>query len=147
MDIVPVISITPLWTGETVIPDEPIAWRCPQAEGHQASRSRNEYKRIENILKGKVCVALFRQHLIFLVVLRANKRPDRCFYVLLILNITLLKDKSLDIIGNCLVLNNLVDEYSGIHPLWLNPPKVRKILFSLGESQKYKLWFQKITLA
>ena len=45
--------------------------------------------------------------------LRANKRPDRCFYVLLILNITLLKDKSLHIIGNCLVLNNLVDEYSG----------------------------------
>ena len=70
-------------------------------------------KGLKTSLKGKVCVALFRQHLIFLVVLRANKRPDRCFYVLLILNITLLKDKSLDIIGNCLVLNNLVDEYSG----------------------------------
>ena len=62
MDSEPVISITPLWTFETVMPDEHVARRCPQAEGHQASRSRNEYKGIENILKGNTCVALFRQH-------------------------------------------------------------------------------------
>ena len=134
------ISITPLCTFETFIPDKHNARRCPQADGHQASRSRNEYKRTENILKSKVCVALFRQHLIMLVVLRANKRPDGCFYALLILNTTLWKDKSLVIIGCCLVLNNLFDEYSGSRyscfSLWLNPRKVRKILFSLGESQK-----------
>ena len=137
------ISTTPLWTCETVIPEEHIASRCPLAEGHQASRSGKEYKRIENILNSKSCVALFRQRLIFLVVLRVNKKPDRCFYALLILNMTLWKDKSLVIIGYCLVLNNLVDEYSGSRyscfSLWLNPSKVRKILFSFGESQKYKL--------
>ena len=121
------------------MPDEHVARRCPLAEGHQASRSRNEYKRIENILKSKASVALFRQHLIFLVVLRANKRPDECFYALLILNTTLWKDKSLVIIGCCLVLNDLFDEYSGSRyscfSLWLNSRKVRKILFSLGEAK------------
>ena len=71
----PLISITPLWTFETVIPDEHVARRCPQAEGHHASRSRDEYKRIENILKSKACVALFRQRPILLALLRANKRP------------------------------------------------------------------------
>ena len=139
VDSVPVISITPLWTFETVIPYEHIAWRCPQAEGHRANRSRNEYKRIENILKSKTSVALFRQRLIFSVVLRANKRPDKCFYALLILNTTLWKDKSLVIIGCCLVLNNLFDEYSASRysgfSLWLNSRKVRKILFSLGEAK------------
>ena len=70
----------------------------------------------------------------------------------MILNTTLwTKDKSLVIIGFCLVLNNLFNEYSGSRysgfSLWLNPRKVRKILFSLGESQKFKLRFQKITLA
>ena len=39
------------------------------------SRSRNEYKRIENILKSKASIALLRQRLILLAVLRANKRP------------------------------------------------------------------------
>ena len=68
---------------------------------------------------------------------------DLCFHALLILNMTLWKDKSLVIIGCGLVLNNLFDEYSGssylCFLLWLNPPKVKKILFNLGESQKYKL--------
>lgn len=146
----PVISVTLLWTFETLIPDEQFAWRCPQAEGHQASRSGKEFKRIENILKGKACVALLRQLLIFLVVLLVNKRPDWCFYALLILDtliITLWKDKSLVIIAFRLVLNNLFDEYPGSRYscfLWrLNPPKVRKVLFNLRESQNYKLWFHK----
>ena len=68
---------------------------------------------------------------------------DLCFHALLILNMALWKDKSLVIIGCGLVLNNLFDEYSGssylCFLLWLNPPKVKKILFNLGESQKYKL--------
>ena len=68
---------------------------------------------------------------------------DLCFHALLILNMTLRKDKSLATIGCGLVLNNLFDEYSrsrySCFLLWLNPPRVRKILFDLGESQKYKL--------
>ena len=123
-----VISITPLCTSETVIPDEHIAWRCPQVEWHQASRSGKEYKRLENILKSKTCVALFRQRIILLAVLHADKRPVSCFYVLLISNMTLWRDKSLVIIGFRLVLNNLFDEYSGSRYscflLWLNPPKL-----------------------
>ena len=138
----PVISITPLWTFETVILDEQFARRCPQAEGHQASTSRNEYTRMENILKSKAYVALCKQRLILLALLRANKRPDRCFYALFILNMTLWKDKSLVIMGFRHVLNNLFDEYSGSRYscflLWLSPPKIRKILFGPGESQKYK---------
>ena len=69
-----------------------------------------------------------------------------CFHALLILNMTLWKDKSPVIIGCGLVLNNLFDEYSGSRYscflLRLNPPKVRKILFNLGESQKYKLFLK-----
>ena len=71
----PVNSIIPLWTFEIVMPDEHVARRCPQAEGHQASRNRNEYKGIENILKGKACIALLRKRLILLTQLRANKKP------------------------------------------------------------------------
>ena len=59
------ISITPLWTFETVMPDEHVARRCPQAEGHQASRGRNEYKGIENILKATL-VSLYLDSILYL---------------------------------------------------------------------------------
>ena len=141
LDIVPVISITPLWTFETVILDEHVAWGCPLAEGHQASRRRNECKRIENILQSKACVALFRQRPILLAVLRANKRP-----VFLRLydsqHDTLERQKpsynrwwiaiSFEIIS---LMKNSGSSYSNFL-LRLNPSKVRQILFGLGGSQK-----------